>query len=50
MKILCLFGIHRRSRGRARAEGARYVSQCVRCAVPLEKTRTGAWVVLKDAK
>jgi len=49
MWIICLLGFHRRSRGQARYEVSRYVSQCARCGILMEKKR-GGWVVLKKPK
>jgi len=50
MSIRCLLGFHHRSRRHAREDGARFVSKCARCFIPMEKTRTGRWIVLKTGE
>jgi len=47
MSIRCLFGFHHRSRRHARDNGHGIVSKCKRCGIPMEKDRSGQWVVDK---
>ena len=48
MRLLCVFGFHKRSRGRAFDDGQDVVSVCRRCGVPMKKSRTGEWAVVKS--
>lgn len=41
--LLCLAGLHTRSRGRARREGAQWVSRCRRCNRPMRRADNGKW-------
>lgn len=49
MRFLCLLGMHRRSRGRARPRGDIYVSVCRRCNAPMERGSNGRWNVCPAA-
>mgnify|MGYP003580711760 FL=1 len=44
MSILCLFGRHHRSRGKAHDEGLKFVSVCRHCGCPMKKLPNGTWV------
>jgi hypothetical protein len=44
-RMLCAMGSHKRSRGRARRQGASWVSRCRRCGVPMRRTDSGDWEV-----
>jgi hypothetical protein len=46
MWMLCLFGFHRRSRGRAHEDETGYVSVCRRCHKPMRKAPGGKWSVI----
>lgn len=48
LRILCLLGYHRRSRGRVRHDGQTFVSVCRRCELPLEKSPDGNWVPVEQ--
>jgi len=41
--LLCMLGRHTRSRGRARREGAQWVSRCRRCNAPMRRSDAGKW-------
>ena len=47
MRLLCLFGFHKRSRGQAHDDGHDMVSVCRRCGVPMKRSRTGEWAAVK---
>lgn len=41
--LLCMLGWHTRSRGRARREGAQWISRCRRCNRPMRRADNGKW-------
>ena len=47
--LLCLFGFHKRSRGRAHDDGATMVSVCRHCGKPMTRQRDGKWVLSRQA-
>jgi hypothetical protein len=47
-RILCLLGLHRRSRGRAHVDEHGMVSICRRCGVAMRRDRNGIWRVSVD--
>jgi len=48
MRILCLLGFHRRSRGRAHADERGMVSVCRRCGIAMRRGRNGIWRVAAE--
>ena len=47
-RLLCLFGMHTRSRGQARYEARLLVSACRHCGRDMHKGRDGKWRVQSD--
>lgn len=43
MRLLCLFGFHKRSRSHAHRIGSTYESQCKHCSAPMVKLHNGRW-------
>ena len=43
IRLLCKLGRHTRSRGRARREGAQWISRCRRCNAPMRRGDNGKW-------
>lgn len=48
LRPLCLFGLHKRSRGRARDDGLEMVSVCRRCGRRMRKLPGGGWGVAES--
>jgi hypothetical protein len=46
-RILCLFGLHKRSRGAASSQGPAITSICKYCGAPMTKVR-GRWQADRD--
>jgi hypothetical protein len=44
-RLLCLFGFHERSRGKAHYEDGDLVSVCRHCHTPMIRIQHGKWVV-----
>jgi len=50
MRLLCLLGFHRRSRGRAYEDDTGYVSVCRRCERPMRRRHGGKWAVIEPGE